>query len=151
MKNEKMFIHPSDIVALVAKWAVRLNNYGALPIGFVPLIEKLHESIKDTGTLVGMMEFESVRNLEEFIKEKLMAIPEFKELNLRKVERDMGLTAKDVDTPERERRPFPDRYDENYQLKPEYEFIDLGALIGNVMNDIRREEEMNRKMSVGSI
>lgn len=67
--------------------------------------------------------------LYDYLKDLLMGIPEFVELNLTQVEFDGGIS---VDDGSRGKYSFTSRYDKHTSESWKHDFIDLDAFIGNV-------------------
>lgn len=72
-------------------------------------------------------EFNNRSSLYDWVDKKLKSIPEFVDWNLSQVEREKGIK---VDDPNRSKILFTSRID---IPKKEYDFIDLDALINNVV------------------
>jgi hypothetical protein len=71
--------------------------------------------------------------LNKYIKNLLMAIPEFQELNLSQVEYEKNIS---VDDENRPKYSFSSRYDKETTESWRTDFIDLDAFIRNVVNNI---------------
>lgn len=150
------FIH--CMVGATAMWAIRQNKDGnATPRNFLKLLNALHEKLhasetfKKTRVIASAYMFSLVdeKHLRDYLRATLESIPEFLELNLRQAEYDAGLRAADAKDDEKRNEwlrkklngNFGARYDERSLLKPEYEFIDLDALLRNITNTIMSEQE----------
>lgn len=172
----KIYTFVRHIVGATAQWMIRQHRgNGVTPRGFNEVLKSLHEKLLTSETFKNnqtiknedMFFLADEVHLQKFLTTQLMSIPEFLELNLREVEWNIGLRARDVENDERRleklkaaRVPMGiHRYHQiktasgynTGNLKKEYEFIGLGALVRNIcMSIIAEQEEFNKKEGICS-
>ena len=120
-RDREYWFMRSDFLGAFAYWVVAQSPYDTP--GITPALKAFGEyvakRIKD-----GIPEKFTYTDLQEFINEKVFeSIPEIKKLNHPKI--DIG-----------QQINFSDRYSKS---KPDYDFIDLGALARNVFYMLLRE------------
>lgn len=135
MSDRKLLVSRRQLVASLAHWGIRQAPY-TLPDDLVYVLLKFDEDLSKQWTDDPVFSFAEFtrKELTELLRSTLMAIPQFKDWNLSAVEKDKGVK---VDDESRKPFMFTSRY---HQPKPEHDFIDLDAIIGNICNDVERDQ-----------
>lgn len=135
-KENLILVSKKGILGEVAKWAVFQSPY--IPEGLEKILSQLRDKLNACGLFdqknenMGFAEMD-YWDLRSFMDKNLKSIPEFKDLNLSKVEKERGIK---VDDPGRTGFVGTSRYD---KLRDEYDFVDLDALIINVCNNLQKD------------
>lgn len=137
-----MLVSRKNLLGEIANWGIQQCTT-KLPFELEKTLLLVNEALKDKFSEskygFGFVDFE-YDELKDFLKKVLMPIPEFYKWNLTKMEYDKGI---DVDSPTRAPFTFTSRYD-NSPEECDHDFIDLGALIGNVCNAVKWDYERNK-------
>lgn len=114
-----------DLLGTLAKWAIRQSPYHR-PDGLEKVLDTVHSTSAEIfkGGSLGYIEFNTVDELETFIRDQVVDIPELLAWNEPKNPSDAPFK-------------FTSRYDTGDD--PDNDFIDLDALISNIVRDCLRE------------
>lgn len=142
----KVRISNKEIIGAVAGNIYRMHPYH-MPEGIDKIMEYLNKVIDETPDCSGIVddtfklfEFDNFTEFKTWLKEILEQVPEYHELNVSRKLKEQGIKA---DDPENSGFVFTSRYDASGLATRYTDFIDLGALIGNICMEIDRMQQMN--------
>lgn len=103
------------------------------------IMAKVRDAFREDAINFNEYYYMKVPDVYKYVKELLMSIPEFKELNLSQNEFEKRI---DVDDPSRPKFAFSSRYDKETSESWRRDFIDLDAFIRNATNNIYSEIDL---------
>lgn len=143
---EKVRVSGRDIIQAVAGTIYAMHPYHA-PEGMDKIMANLVKVIDETPDVSGrvddtfkLFEFETWRALEDWIENVLKQTPEYEDLNVSRQLKERGVKASD---PENSGFAFHTRYDKSNLDSRYTDFVDLGALIRNIVRAIDTSQQMD--------
>ena len=138
-------VNNKDIISAVAGNIYRMHPYH-LPEGIdkimghlVKVIDETPDSTGDIDSTFKLFNFKDYYELEKWVKGILEQVPEYYELNVSRKLKDKNVKAGDA---ENQGFMFTSRYDSS-KLSTRYnDFINLNALIRNIIRDIQISKEI---------
>lgn len=141
---ENIRINNKEIIKSVAGVIYQMHPYH-LPEGIdkimshlVKTIDEMPDSDGDVDSTFKLFRFEDYKELETWLKNILEQVPEYHELNVSRKLKDKNVKAGDA---ENQGIIFTSRYDSCRLSKRYNDFIDLAALIRNIITDIQITRE----------
>lgn len=143
--KEKIRISNKEIINAVAGCIYRMHPYH-MPEGIDKIMGHLRDTLDrlpDSGGRVDdtfkLFEFDGFGDFKKWLREILEEVPEYHELNVSKARKDKGIKAKD---PENSGFRVTSRYDETGLGTRYHDFIDMDALMQNIVCQIDRLQQM---------
>ncbi len=137
--GEKMLVSKKDVLGQCAHWAVVLSPF--IPDDFEIMLSKIRQRLEDHPDFIlaekenlGFVEFD-YRELEKWIHALIDDIPEFRNMNLSKAEKEKGILVDDENRP-----PFV-AHSSHWTVAEDHEIVDLDAFVMNVCRSIAVERE----------
>lgn len=128
-----------DIIGSVAGNIYRMHPYH-MPEDIDKIMAHLVKTLNETPDYCGdikgqfkLFKFNDCKEFEKWLEGILKEVPEYQELNVSRKLKEKGVKYGD---PENSGFVFTSRYDQHTQDDRYSDFIDLGALIGNICGDI---------------
>lgn len=141
---ENIRINNKEIIKSVAGVIYQMHPYH-LPEGIDKIMSHLVKTIDEMPDIHGdvdstfkLFRFEDYNELEKWLKNILEQVPEYYELNVSRKLKDKNIKAGDA---ENQGFMFTSRYDSSVLSTRYNDFIDLDALIRNIIIDIRITRE----------
>lgn len=137
----------SDIINAITGVIYEMHPYHK-PENIDKIVDILNNWYENTPDVSGhidsrfkLFEWDSWNDFEKWLKEFLMKIPEFRQLNISRALKDQGVV--DCDDKRNSGFVFTSRYDTDTKDKRYTDFVDLDACIRNIVNQIDRKQQMN--------
>lgn len=134
-----------EIIGAVAGNIYRMHPYH-MPEGIDKIMGHLNKVIDESPDCSGrvddtfkLFEFEDFKVFKKWLKDILEQVPEYHELNVSRKLKEKGVKSGD---PENSGFVFTSRYDASGLATRYTDFIDLDALIGNILYDIDKMQQI---------
>lgn len=144
---EKIRLSYRKIIAGVTGTIYEMHPYH-MPENIDKIVAKLNEWYENTPDCTGkvnstfkLFEWESFSDFEKWLKDFLMNIKEFRDLNISRKLKDQGVT--DCEDERNQGMYFTSRYDVDTKDSRYGDFIDLDACIRNIIISIDHEQQMS--------